>query len=395
MKKIYFDNAASTPINSLVAEETMIYMRDHYGNPSSVHSFGKGAKVLLEETRDLIAGFINCKPKEIFFTSGGTESNNFAIKGTFFRNFNSGKNHIITSSIEHSAVLETVKYLNERFGVEVTHVMPDKNGIIHAEDVLKEIKENTLLISIMHANNEVGSLNDIKAIVEGAKKHNSGKGIYVHTDTVQSMGKIKVDVKDLGVNYATLSAHKIYGPKGIGILYVSEDTQVDKFIHGGKQERNMRGGTENIPAIAGLRKAVEILKESMNDDIAHYKSLKNKLITDVKNIYGDCVIINSPVDCNCITNIVNMSFDWKRCKVDPDMLIINLDLKGIAVSGGSACTSGSAQPSHVLRNLGHDTNTAFSSMRVSFGRENTEEEIDYLMECLKEIVQLKNEKVDA
>ncbi len=391
MKKIYFDNAASTPLDPFVGEEIMTYMRDHYGNPSSVHSYGKGAKVLLEETRDLIAGFINCKPKEIFFTSGGTESNNFAIKGTFFKNFDSGKKHFITSSIEHSAVLETVKYLEERFGCEITYVMPDKNGIIHAEDVLKEVKENTLMISIMHANNEVGSLNDIKAIVDGVK----GKGIYVHTDTVQSMGKLKVDVKVLGVNYATLSAHKIYGPKGIGILYVSEDTQVDKFIHGGKQERNMRGGTENIPAIAGLRKAIEILNERMNEDIAHYTSLKNKLINDVKNVYGDCVIINSPIDCNCVSNIVNMSFDWKRCKVDPDMLIINLDLKGIAVSGGSACTSGSAQPSHVLRNLGHDTNTAFSSMRVSFGRENTVEEIDYLLECLKDIIQLKNEKVNA
>ena len=385
MKRIYFDNAATTEISEEVLEAMMPYLREDFGNASSNHSFGKSAKVLLEDARDTISEFIGASPKEVFFTGGGTESNNFAIKGTALRFLGTDKNHIITSSTEHLAVIDTLKYLEKKFNFSVSFVKPDIDGRISAEKLRAYFTHQTFLVSVMHSNNETGIINNIKEITSDAYKNN----IYVHTDSVQSIGKTYFNVKDLNVNFATLSAHKIYGPKGISALYIKDKTQTDKFMHGGKQERDMCGGTENIASIAGFKKAVEILNTDIKKDILHYSSLKNYLCSKLKQYYGDAVILNSAEGENSLPNIVNISFDRNKLDFDEEMLLIQLDLKGIAVSGGSACTSGTHQPSHVLLELGRDRLTALGSLRISFGRKNTTEETDIFMIALKDIIKEK------
>ena len=385
MKRIYFDNAATTEISEEVLEAMMPYLREDFGNASSNHSFGKSAKVLLEDARDTISEFIGASPKEVFFTGGGTESNNFAIKGTALRFLGTDKNHIITSSTEHLAVIDTLKYLEKKFNFRISFVKPDIDGRISAEKLRAHYTPKTFLVSVMHSNNETGIINNIKEITSDAYKNN----IYVHTDSVQSIGKTYFNVKDLNVNFATLSAHKIYGPKGISALYIKDKTQTDKFMHGGKQERDMRGGTENIASIAGFKKAVEILNTDIKKDILHYSSLKNYLCSKLKQYYGDAVILNSAEGENSLPNIVNISFDRNKLDFDEEMLLIQLDLKGIAVSGGSACTSGTHQPSHVLLDLGRDRLTALGSLRISFGRKNTTEETDIFMIALKDIIKEK------
>ena len=385
MKRIYFDNAATTEISEEVLEAMMPYLREDFGNASSNHSFGKSAKVLLEDARDTISEFIGASPKEVFFTGGGTESNNFAIKGTALRFLGTDKNHIITSSTEHLAVIDTLKYLEKKFNFRISFVKPDIDGRISAEKLRAHYTPKTFLVSVMHSNNETGIINNIKEITSDAYKNN----IYVHTDSVQSIGKTYFNVKDLNVNFATLSAHKIYGPKGISALYIKDKTQTDKFMHGGKQERDMRGGTENIASIAGFKKAVEILNTDIKKDILHYSSLKNYLCSKLKQYYGDAVILNSAEGENSLPNIVNISFDRNKLDFDEEMLLIQLDLKGIAVSGGSACTSGTHQPSHVLLELGRDRLTALGSLRISFGRKNTTEETDIFMIALKDIIKEK------
>lgn len=385
MKRIYFDNAATTEISEEVLEAMMPYLREDFGNASSNHSFGKSAKVLLEDARDTISEFIGASPKEVFFTGGGTESNNFAIKGTALSFLGTDKNHIITSSTEHLAVIDTLKYLEKKFNFRISFVKPDIDGRISAEKLRAYYTPQTFLVSVMHSNNETGIINNIKEITSDAYKNN----IYVHTDSVQSIGKTHFNVKDLNVNFATLSAHKIYGPKGISALYIKDKTQTDKFMHGGKQERDMRGGTENIASIAGFKKAVEILNTDIKKDILHYSSLKNYLCSKLKQYYGDAVILNSAEGENSLPNIVNISFDRNKLDFDEEMLLIQLDLKGIAVSGGSACTSGTHQPSHVLLELGRDRLTALGSLRISFGRKNTTEETDIFMIALKDIIKEK------
>ncbi len=381
---IYFDNAATTKIDDEVLDTMLPYLRANYGNASSIHSFGKTAKVLLEDARDDIAGFIGANPKEIFFTNSGTESNNFALKGLAFRYIGSDKNHIITSTIEHSAVLDTIKYLENKFNFKVTYIKPQTDGKISPGDISERILPGTLLISVMHSNNETGKINDIREIASLSKE----KNIYMHTDSVQSIGKTSFNVKDLGINFATISAHKIYGPKGIAALYIKEKTLVEKFIHGGMQERDMRGGTENIAAIAGFRKAVELLKLNCEKDFRHYKYLKNYLISGLKKSYGEKVLFNSGSE-DSLPNIVNISFDKEKLIFDEEMILIRFDLKGIAVSGGSACTAGTNRPSYVLTELGRDRKSALGSIRISFGRENNTEEIDYFMESIKTIVKEK------
>ena len=378
MKKIYLDNAATTKIDDRVLEAIMPYLKDSFGNASSVHSFGRETKVLLEDAREIIAGFIGAKPAEIFFTSGGTEANNFAIKGTALNNIGSRK-HIISTPIEHSAVRDSLEYLRQRFGFEVTFIPVNKYGEADLDYLKNAITDKTFLVCVMHSNNELGVINDIAKISEIT----SNKNIILHTDSVQSIGKTNFNVSEINCSTATLSAHKIYGPKGIGALYIRKGTSIDKFIHGGKQERDRRGGTENIPAIAGFKKAVEILNEQKNSDIENYKKLKDYFISKLSSEFGEKIIINSKASENSLPNIVNLSF---KEKIDSDTLIIRLDMKGIAVSSGSACTSGAVQPSHVLKAIGYDDETAKSSLRISFGRENKMEEIDYLMEALMEIL---------
>ncbi len=381
MNKIYFDNAATTKIAPEVYEAMLPYLKDNFGNASSIHTFGKTAKVILEDARDLIADYLGAKPKEIFFTSGGTESNNFAIKGLSFRFLDSDKNHIITTTIEHSAVIEIVNYLKDRFGFGVSFVKPDRNGNITPDVIRDEIKPETFLISVMHSNNEIGVINDIYSLSGLAHE----KEIYFHTDTVQSVGKTELSLKNLNVHFATLSAHKFYGPKGVGIIYIKEGTIVDKFIHGGGQERNTRGGTENIAGIVGLMKAVELLKMNFSKDIDHYLKLKHYLIKNLKEAFKGNIIFNSREE-KSLPNIVNVSFKPDKFNFDPEMLLIMLDLKGIAASSGSACTSGSIKPSRVLLEMGRDERTALSSLRISFGRYNTLDEINYFMSSLKEII---------
>jgi cysteine desulfurase len=380
MDYIYLDNAATTKVDKRVLEAMRPFLNERYGNPSSIHKPGREAKVFLEEAREAVADFIGAAPSEIYFTSGGTESNNFAIKGIAFGQLGK-KNNIISSRIEHSAVLDTLNYLQDKFGFEITYVPTDKHGIMDHDILKKSINERTFLICVMHSNNELGVINDINAISQIANERN----IFFHTDSVQSIGKTHFNVNELNCTTATLSAHKIYGPKGIGALYIRKGTSIDKFIHGGKQERDRRGGTENMPAIAGFKQAIEILNERMDKDIIHYKKLKTYLLTKLRQTFADKVIINSVEGPNSLPNIVNFSFDLSKVKIDPDTLLINLDLKGIAVSSGSACTSGSIQPSHVLKAIGYADDIAKSSLRISFGRENTEKEIDYLVSFLEEI----------
>ena len=397
MINIYLDNAATTPLDQRVLEAMKPYLNEYYGNASSVHQFGRDAKVLLEDARDVLAEFVGARSSEIYFTSGGTEANNFALKGIAFNQLGK-KNYIISSRIEHSAVIDTLEYLKTRFGFEVAYLSNNKYGEIDLNELSDSITENTFLACIMHSNNELGIINDIPSI---AKITNSKK-VLLHSDSVQTLGKMKFNVTETGADTFTFSAHKIYGPKGIGALYIKKDTPIDKFIHGGKQERDRRGGTENIPAIAGFKKAIEILKSEMESDIIHYSKLRNKFISGIVNEFGDRIIINSSEEISflekdlkesaaskpghdaSLPNIVNISFNTSKSHFDAESILIKLDLKGIAVSSGSACTSGSVQPSHVLKAIGYDDASAKSSLRISFGRFNTEGDVDVLIEALKE-----------
>jgi len=381
MNRIYLDNASTTKIDDEVFDAMLPYLKNNYGNASSIHSFGKSAKVILEDARDTIAGFIGANSKEIVFTNSGTESNNFALKGIAYKFLGSQKNHIITSTIEHLAVLDTMNYLESKFNFKITYIKPDSKGKISLDDIISNIHPETFLISIMHSNNEIGVINDIREIANTANQNN----VYFHTDSVQSIGKTSFNVKDLNINFATLSAHKIYGPKGVAALYIKEKTPVEKFIHGGKQERDMRGGTENIASIAGFKKAVELLRENFENDVKHYSALKKYLTNKLIDVFSNGVLFNSS-DNDSLPNIVNISFDNRMLKFDEEMILIRLDLKGIAVSGGSACTSGTHQPSHVLTELGRNRLSALGSLRISFSRENTFEEIDYLVSTLEEII---------
>jgi cysteine desulfurase len=380
MKKIYLDNAATTPVDERVLDAMIPYLTEKFGNPSSVHSFGREVKVMLEEARETVADFIGANPSEIYFTSGGTEANNFAIKGIALANF-AKKNNIISSPIEHSAIMDTLSYLKNKFGFNITFLNVNRYGEINIDDLKKSMSQDTFLICVMHSNNELGVINDIKAISEIANKN----GIYLHTDSVQSIGKTGFNVKENGCSTASFSGHKIYAPKGIGGLYIKKGTVLEKIMHGGKQERDMRGGTENIASIAGLKKAIEILKNEMISDVVHINGLKKHLIIELKKVFADKVIFNTKED-NSLPNIVNISFNKDKVKVDPDVVIIKLDLAGIAVSSGSACTSGAVHPSHVLKAIGYDDETAKSSLRISIGRFNKIDEIDYFIGCLKGII---------
>ncbi len=375
---VYLDNAASTRIDDRVLEAMLPYLKEFYGNPSSTHRQGKLLKVLVEDAREAIADFFGTKPKEIFFTSGGTESNNFAIKGFAFANGAGG--HYITSSTEHPAVLDTFVYLRN-FGYDTEIIKPNSEGLITEEILESYLKENTKLVSFMHANNETGAVNDIKSLSALCKS----RGVAFHSDTVQSVGKISVIPKELGLDFLTVSAHKIYGPKGVGILFIDENVKIDKYFHGGGQERNMRGGTENAAGIAGLKRSIEILKESMTADIIHYRNLKFLFLKELENNFKEKYRINGSKN-NSLNNIVNVSFLPDKIDVPSGILPIMLDLKEVSVSGGSACSSGSVKPSGVLLELGVDEKTALSSIRVSFGRYNIEEDVHTLVKALKEIL---------
>ena len=374
MKSMYFDNAATTRLDDEVLQEMLPYLKENYGNASSIYKLGRESRKAVEESRERISKVLNCKPNEIYFTAGGSESDNTAIKGIAKANKKKG-NHIITSKIEHPAVLETCKQL-EKEGFEITYISVDENGIVDLEELKKSIRPTTILITIMFANNEIGTIQPIEEIGKIAKESN----IYFHTAAVQAVGNAKIDVQKLNIDSLSLSGHKIYGPKGIGALYVKTGVKFEKFIDGGHQERNKRAGTENVAGIVGIGKSIELAYENLNEHNKKIKELRDYYVEQVKEkipyikINGD---MEKRLPGNC-----NISFRF----IEGEGLLLNLDLKGICASSGSACTSGSLDPSHVLLAIGLPHEIAHGSLRISIGKYNTKEEIDYLVENLVEIV---------
>ncbi|HEY8910065.1 MAG TPA: cysteine desulfurase NifS [Desulfosporosinus sp.] len=376
MRRVYLDHSATTPVDLEVADLMMKYYTEKYGNPSSVHSFGREAKQGLEAARQQVAELIGAKPQEITFTSGGTEADNLAIIGATDALRKKGK-HIITSCIEHHAVLETCEYLAKN-GFDLTIIPADAEAMISVEDVREAIRPDTILISVMHANNEVGSIQPIAEIGKLAKEH----GITFHVDAVQSLGKLPIDVNEMNIDLLTVSSHKIYGPKGVGALYVRKGVRVVPLVHGGGQERKRRSGTENTPGIIGFGKACELAGQRMANDAEHQKKLRDKLMNGIVERI-ESVKVNGPMGEDRLPNNVNVSIRY----VEGESLLLSLDMLGIAASSGSACTSGSLDPSHVLLAMGLIHEIAHGSLRFSLGRQNTEEEIDYVLEQLPKIVE--------
>ncbi len=375
MKKyIYMDNSATTPVKSEVLEEMLPYFNEKYGNPSSIYSLGGQSKIAVEKAREKVAIALGAKTKEIYFTSGGSEADNWALKGVAFANKNKG-NHIITSKIEHHGILHTCEYL-ERHGFRITYLDVDEYGTVDIEQLKNSITDETILISIMFANNEIGTIQPIKEIGEIAKE----KGIYFHTDAVQAVGNVKIDVNELNIDLLSLSAHKFYGPKGVGALYIRQGVKMHNLIEGGAQEKNRRAGTENVPAIVGLGKAIELAYENIDEHNAKLEKLRERLKAKVFENINYVRFNGHP------TNRLpgNASFCFRF--IEGESLLLSLDMEGIAGSSGSACTSGSLDPSHVLLAIGLPHEIAHGSLRLSLGDLNTEEEIDYVVEKLVEIV---------
>lgn len=374
MKQIYMDHGATTPVDPLVVDAMLPYFTETFGNASSLHSFGQEATIALEQSRQQVAASIGAKPEEIIFTSGGTESDNLAIKGIAYRNSGKGK-HIITSTIEHPAILNTCAYL-EKEGFDVTYVPADSDGIIDMDELKKAIRDDTILISVMHANNEIGTIQPISDISKLAKE----KSIYLHTDAVQSFGKIAVNVDELGVDMLSMSSHKIYGPKGVGALYVRKGTPLQALAHGGSHERSMRAGTENISGIVGFAKAVALADERLVDDEKHMTQLRDSLIGKVMDSIDDVELSGHPT--NRLPNNVNLRFSF----IEGESMLLFLDMKGIAISTGSACSSKSLEPSHVLTAIGLRPEDSHGSLRITLGKDNTHEEVDYVVDALVEVV---------
>ena len=374
MKRIYLDYAATTPTHPEVVKAMLPYFTDAFGNPSSIHSLGQETKAAIEEARDKVARLIGARSEEIVFTSGGTEADNFAVKGVAYANRQRG-NHIITTSIEHHAVLEPCKFL-EGQGFEVTYLPIDKYGLVDPEDVRKAITDKTILISVMHANNEIGTIEPIPEIAKIAQRQE----IYFHTDAVQTIGHIPVNVDALGVDLLSISAHKIYGPKGIGALYIRKGTRIVPFMHGGEQERGRRASTENVPAIVGFGEAVEIAESEMKDEMERLTSLRDELIRGLfERMEG--IYLNGHPSQRLPSN-VNISVEF----VEGESMAISLDLDGIAASTGSACASNAIEASHVLLALGLPAWLCHGSLRLSLGRETTREDMERVLEVLPRIV---------
>ncbi len=374
-KRIYLDYAATTPAHPKVVESMTPYFSEIFGNPSSLHSFGQEAKSAIENSRRKVAALINAKPEEIIFTSGGTESDNFAIKGVAFANQKKG-NHIISSRIEHHAVLEPLEFL-KNLGFEITLLPVDKYGMVDPAQVEKAITEKTILVSIMHANNEIGTIQPIEEI----GKICTNKGVYFHTDAVQTAGAIPIDVEDMNVDLLSISAHKLYGPKGVGCLYVKKGVRIIPFMHGGGQEKNKRGSTENVPGIVGFGVACEIAQTEMDDRIKHLTTLRDKLINELQNRIDNALLNGHPT--KRLPNNVSMCFEF----VEGESMLLNLDMEGIAASTGSACSSANLEPSHVLLSIGRPHEIAHGSIRFTLGRLTTEEDIDKVIDVFPKIVE--------
>ena len=373
---IYFDNFATTSLNEEVFDSMKNFLIYNYSNPSSLYEFSQKSRVAIEKSRENISNYINADKNELFFTSGGTEADNWAFIGmTLFKGRKNG--HIILTAFEHSAILETAKFLKNR-GFDVTYIFPDRDGFIDAKDVTDAIREDTFLVSVMYVNNEVGTIQDIKKICSFVKKKNPN--IVFHTDAVQALSEIKIDVKDLNVDLLSVSGHKVHAPKGIGALYIKSGTEIENFIVGGSQERSRRAGTENVAGIVGFSKAIDILRDSREKNVSKRFALREYFLKILNENFSR-FNINGSLE-NRYSGNINISFS----EVDKEMLIMSMDFRGICISGGSACSSGAVEKSHVLDAMGIEEKLKNSAVRISFGENNTFEEIDEFILALKEII---------
>ena len=374
--KVYLDNSATTPVKPEVAEVMFDVIKNNYGNPSSVHTFGQEVKPIIDKARKQVAQLINAKPNEIYFTGSGTEADNWALKGAAFALKDKG-NHIITSKIEHHAVLHTCEYLEKHHGFEVTYLDVDDKGLISLQELADSIRPETILISIMYANNEIGTVEPIKEIAEIAKANK----ILFHTDAVQALGNIKIDVKELGIDMMSVSGHKLYAPKGVGALYIRTGVKIDNLLHGGAQERKKRPGTENTAGIAAFGKACELAEANLDNHIQRVKTLRDRLIKGIVDKIPHTIVTGDLE--KRLPTIASFCFRF----IEGESLLLSCDMVGIAGSSGSACTSGELDPSHVLMSIGLTHEIAHGSLRLSLSDFTTEEEIDYVIEKLPEIVQ--------
>ncbi len=373
-RQVYLDHGATTPVDLEVVKAMLPYFTERFGNASSLHTPGTIAREAIENARGILSKFLNSKEDEIIFTSSGTESDNLAIKGAAFKNQDKGR-HIITSSIEHPAVLKTCEFL-EKHGFEVTYLPVSRDGFVSVDDVKKAIRKDTILISIMYANNEIGTIQPIAEIGKLARE----KGIIFHTDAVQAVGKLKIDVEKDNIDLLSLSGHKIHGPKGVGALYKRKEIQLEPLMHGGGHEFGLRSSTENVPGIVGLGKAIEICGKNMNSEIQRMTKLRDKLIDGILRNIPDTRLNGSRK--NRLPNNANITFSH----IEGESILLSLDAKGISVSTGSACSSKSLKPSHVLLALGLKPEESHGSIRFTLGRFTTAEDIDYVLETLPEIV---------
>ena len=371
----YMDHSATSPVDPEVLEAMLPYFKESFGNASTLYSLGREARTAMEKARKQVASLIGARAEEVYFTSGGTESDNLAIKGTISRLKGKG-NHIITSAIEHPAVEETCKYL-EKNGYTVTYLPVGEDGIVKMEDLKESTREDTILITIMHANNEIGTIQPIKEIGALARE----KGILFHTDAVQSVGKIPVNVEDMNVDLLSISAHKLHGPKGVGALYIRKGVRIDPLFHGGGHEKGMRPGTENIPGIVGLGKACQLAEENLDKNMEYVVSLRDQLIKGVLGSIEQSFLNGHPT--KRLPNNANFRFS----SIEGESLILQLDFKGINASTGSACSSNKLEPSHVLMAIGLEEVDAHGSLRISLGKENTPEDIDSSIVVIKEVVE--------
>ena len=372
---IYLDNAATTKCAPQAVEAMLPYFSEKYGNASSVYGLGSESKKAVDHARQIIADSLHCTPQEIYFTTGGSESDNWALIATAEANEKKGR-HIITTKIEHHAILHTCEYLEKR-GFEITYLPVDKDGLISIEDLKNAIRPDTILISVMFANNEIGTIQPIEEIGSIAKE----KGILFHTDAVQAYGHVPIDVEKLHLDFLSASGHKLNGPKGVGFLYIRKNVRIGAYLHGGAQERGRRAGTENVPGIVGLGVAVELAMKNMEANIAKETQLRDYLISQMEKNFINCKLNGSRT--KRLPNNVNFSFPF----IEGESMLIMLDMKGICASSGSACTSGSLDPSHVLLAIGLPHELAHGSLRLTLSHENTQEEMDTVVNELKKIVE--------
>lgn len=375
MRNVYMDYAATTYVKPEVLEEMMPYFTEKYGNPSSFYGISRETKMAIDKARSRVAKALNCEQNEVYFTGGGSEADNWAIKGIATANRKKG-NHIITTKIEHHAVLNTCEYL-EKQGFDVTYLNVDKEGFVDLEELKNAITDKTILVSIMFANNEIGTIQPVKEIGEICRE----RKVLFHTDAVQAIGNIAIDVKDMNIDLLSLAGHKIYGPKGIGALYVRKGIRIDNLIHGGGQERARRAGTENTPSVVGLGKAIELATENIEEHNKHLIKLRDRLIEGLLKIPH--TRLNGPRGDKRLPGNSNITFEF----IEGESILLSLDFEGVCGSSGSACTSGSLDPSHVLLAIGLPHELAHGSLRLTLGDDSTEEDVDYVLEVVPPIIE--------